>query len=48
MKKTDPIRIEARGKTDLVSTGGLKFAKMIWDDYNHGLKGNRLDYKFKG
>lgn len=48
MKKTNPLKIEVRGKSDTVSKGGVKFAKVIWDEYNFGLQKNRLDYKFKG
>ena len=48
MKKIEPVLIEAKGKSDMVSKGGLKFAKVIWDQYNRNLRINRLDYKFKG
>lgn len=48
MRKTTPIKIEANGRSDMISKGGLKYAKVIWTAYNNGLKTRRLDYKFKG
>lgn len=48
MKKQVPSAIIIEGKNDKLSKGGLKFAKVIWDKYNLGLKSRRLDYKFKG
>lgn len=48
MKKVSPSTIVVEGKKDMLSKGGLNFAKVIWNKYNNGLKTKRLGYKFKG
>lgn len=48
MKKQLPANIVTEGRSDKLSKDGLKYAKVIWEKYNLGLKTRRLDYKFKG
>lgn len=47
--KTSPLEIQRNGKTDQSASGDVRFAKVIWQIYNKGLKeSNRLPYKFAG
>jgi len=47
--RVKPQEIIVIGKADISTSGDLRFARVIWQEYNRGSKeNNRLPYKFKG